>query len=144
MLYITTLNWMDNHKIWRRGKDRRNYILLFQVFHGKIQQLFFSDCKIQKIYINALILGCKNQFKSSNEKIRGIEIYIIRKESWRNGFNFDCQLLVTDIKRIVRYPLNFSSLKGEKTNGPFYYTKAIVLNRNSNSHTKLKSFLFWW
>ena len=74
--------------------------------------------------------GCKKGCLKAKKKIRGIEIYIIRKESWRNGFNFDCQLLVTDIKRIVRYPLNFSSLKGEKTNGPFYYTEAIVLVRN--------------
>lgn len=98
--------------------------LLFQVFHGKMQQLFFSDFKTQKSISNLEFQVVKKKilFENSNEKIRGIEIYIIRKESWRNGFNFDCQLFVTDIKRIVRYPLNFSSLKGEKTNGPFYYT----------------------
>ena len=27
-----------------------------------------------------------------------VEIYNIRKESWRNGFNFYCQLFVMDIK----------------------------------------------
>ena len=54
-----------------------------------------------------------------------VEIYNIRKESWRNGFNFDCQLFVTDIKRIVRYPLNFSSLKGEKQTARFIILKLL-------------------
>ena len=78
-----------------------------------------SFCRfMEEIVVRIPVHAAALQKRLQETRKSMVEIYNIRKESWRNGFNFDCQLL-SWISKDRSLPFEPSFLKGWKTTALF-------------------------